>query len=122
MVQRPYSKSSIRIIAMKEKINRETIIRSIRHFNEKYKKSGFKLVSLSGSYARGSFDPFSDIDLTYTIDHNIFYKDDAFAKLVKIEEIKKELEYMFRKKVDLIPANTKNYLIQDNLNKEQIFI
>ncbi len=103
-------------------MNKETIIRDIRHFNERYKEIGFEFVSLFGSYARDSYDVFSDVDLTYKIDHNIFYKDDAFAKLAKIDEIKEELEHMFHKKVDLIPANTKNYLLQDSLEKEQIFI
>ena len=80
-------------------MNKDTIIKDIRYFNDKYKKNGFVLVSLFGSYANGTNDFFSDIDLTYKIDHNIFYKDDAFAQLDKIQEIKKELENKLHKKV-----------------------
>ena len=103
-------------------MNRDTIIKILHHFNTMHKEEGFKIVSLFGSYARGTEDIFSDVDLTYKIDHNIFYKDDAFAKLNKIQEIKKELEKAFHKKVDLIPANTKNLMIQESLQKEQIAI
>lgn len=103
-------------------MNKETIISDIQQLNKKYREDGFKIVSLFGSYARDSYDEYSDIDLTYKIDHNKFFKDDAFAKLAKIEEIKNELEHRFHKKIDLIPANTTNYLLQESLQKEQAYI
>jgi len=98
------------------------IIKNITILNEKYQNTGFKIAGLFGSYARGTQDSFSDVDLTYIIDHDKFYKDDAFAKLAKIEEIKSELEKKFHTKVDLIPLNTKNTLIQKSLKEEQILI
>lgn len=103
-------------------MNKEKIINSLKSYNKKHIDDGFVLVSLFGSYATGAYDMFSDIDLTYKINHDKFYKDDAFLKLEKIQEIKKELESKFHKKVDLIPANSKNTLIQESLKKEQIFI
>jgi predicted nucleotidyltransferase len=103
-------------------LNREKIIKELHHYNKKYQEEGFSLVSLFGSYARDENDIFSDIDLTYKINHEIFFKDNAFAKLAKIDEIKKELEDKFHKKVDLIPANTSNTQIQKTLQKEQVFI
>ena len=54
------------------------IIKDLVVLNEKYQNTGFKIASLFGSYARGTQNNFSDIDLTYIIDHNRFYKDDAF--------------------------------------------
>ena len=103
-------------------MDKDTIIKKLHLFNQNNKEHGFILYSLFGSYARGTEDIFSDIDLTYKIDHDIFFKDNAFAKLAKIDAIKKELELLFHKKVDLIPANTKNHLIQEQLKKEQIAI
>ena len=103
-------------------MNKEIIISDIQKLNKKYGEDGFKIVSLFGSYARDTYDQYSDIDLTYKIDHDKFFKDDAFAKLARIEEIKKELEHRFHKKVDLIPANTTNYLLKENLQKEQTYI
>ena len=101
-------------------MDKDTIIKILHNYNTSHKNNGFTFVSLFGSYARGTEDVFSDIDLTYKIDHNIFYKDDGFAKLAKIEEIKKELESKFHKKVDMIPSNTKSQLLRENLKKEQI--
>ena len=98
------------------------ILKNLILLNKKYQNTGFKIFSLFGSYARGTEDTFSDIDLTYSINHELFYKDDAFAKLAKIEEIKNELEKKFHTKVDLIPSNTKNKLLQESLNKEQVLI
>ena len=103
-------------------MNKDTIIGDMHHINDKYKNTGFVFVSLFGSYANGTNNFFSDIDLTYRINHDVFYKDDAFAKLEKIQEIKKELEEKFHKRVDLIPANTKNHLIKESLKREQILI
>ena len=101
-------------------MNKDNILEILHQYNNSHENEGFKFVSLFGSYARGTEDVFSDIDLTYKIDHDIFYKDDGFAKLAKLEDIKKELESKFHKKVDMIPVNTKNHLLQENLRKEQI--
>ena len=98
------------------------IINYLHNYNQEHEKDGFKIVSLFGSYARGENDIFSDIDLTYKIDHDKFYKDDGFSKLLKIQEIKKELEQKFHKKVDLVPVNNTNKFFQDTLEKEQIII
>jgi predicted nucleotidyltransferase len=103
-------------------INKDTILKILQQYNHQYKKSGFEFVSLFGSYARGAEDLFSDIDITYKIDHDRFFKDDGFAKLEKMEEIKKELESKFHKKIDMIPFNTKNKLLQKSLQSEQILL
>jgi predicted nucleotidyltransferase len=100
----------------------DKIICTLKLVNEKYKNEGFKIVSLFGSYANGTNDIFSDIDLTYNIDHNIFYKDNAFAKLSKIQEIKDELRKKFHTEIDLIPINTNNLYLQKSLQDEQVFI
>jgi len=103
-------------------MNKETILSTLHAFNIKHKNDGFEFISLFGSYSRGTEDIFSDIDLTYKINHQIFYKDNAFAQLEKIQEIKKTLEKKFQRKIDLIPANTTNKIIQNTLQKEQIII
>ena len=103
-------------------MTKKEIINFLRHYNETHKADGFEIISLFGSYARGTEDLFSDIDLTYKIDHTVFHKDDAFAKLNAIAQIKNELERTLHKKVDLIPINTKNKYLQKSLDEEQIAI
>lgn len=102
--------------------NKQQLIEELKILNGKYEPNGFKLVSLFGSYARETNNSFSDIDLTYKIDFDRFYKDDAFGALQKMEEIKKELEMQFHKKVDLISINTKNPMLQKSLQAEQVMI
>jgi len=38
---------------------------------------GFILINLFGSYARGTQDIFSDIDITYKINQDTFFKDET---------------------------------------------
>ena len=103
-------------------LKKEKIIKSLQKFNIEHKDEGFVFISIFGSYARNENDIFSDIDLTYKINHDKFCKNDAFAKLLKIEEIKKTLEESFHKRIDLIPANTQNMMIKENIEAEQVFI
>jgi predicted nucleotidyltransferase len=103
-------------------LNKNIIFENVKIINDKYQSLGFKITGLFGSYSRDEQDEFSDVDLTYKINHTIFHKDNAFAKLSKLEEIKKELEKIFSKKVDLIPENTKNRFIQESLKNEKIAI
>ena len=100
----------------------KNILTHLQKFNLSHKDKGFQIIGLFGSYARKDQDDFSDIDLTYKMNHEMFHKDNAFAKLIALDEIKKELEAKFHQKVDLIPANTKNKFIQASLKKEQILL
>jgi len=99
-----------------------TIKNEIKKINELYEPQGFKIVSIFGSFARNEADIFSDIDLTYKINHDKFFKDDGFANLNKITEIKRDLERTFKRKVDLIPINVTNKIIKEQIQKEQIAI
>jgi len=86
--------------------------------NRQYASSGFQLVGLFGSYARGEAGDFSDIDIAYRIDHAKFHPDNAFKKLEAIQEIKTELEKRFKRRVDLIPYPKKDSLLKERLKKE----
>ncbi|MBI3873852.1 MAG: nucleotidyltransferase domain-containing protein [Arcobacter sp.] len=68
-----------------KKIDCIQVIMDLKTLNNKYEKNGFKIVSLFGSYARNTNDIFSDIDLTYSIDYDLFSKDNAFLALPKIK-------------------------------------
>ncbi len=101
-------------------LTKKDILNILHQYNTQYKSNGFEFISLFGSYARGTQDVFSDVDVSYKIDHNVFFKDDGFAKLEKLNEIKKSLESKLHKKVDMIPNNTNNLLLQKSLVEEQI--
>ncbi len=103
-------------------LKQKEIVDYLHQYNAEKLPSGIQLVGLFGSYARGTQDSYSDVDITYRIDHNVFYKDNAFKKLIALEEIKKELEHALHHRVDLIPVNTNNILLQESLQKEQILL
>jgi predicted nucleotidyltransferase len=91
------------------KITKTTIISTLKQLKPTYEKEGLILTGLFGSYAKGEQNNFSDIDIAYEIDYNKFstkYKD-GFSKILRIEEIKQELENTFKTKVDLVPNNNK---------------
>lgn len=100
--------------------NRFSPLKKLKKLKKTYLTEGFELVGLFGSYAKGYEDDFSDIDIAYKIDHNIFFRDNAFKKLLRIEEIKKELEINFHKKVDLVSLDSDNNQFNENVNKELI--
>jgi predicted nucleotidyltransferase len=94
------------------KTTKNTILTTLKKLKPTYEKEGVILIGLFGSYARDEANRFSDIDIAYKIDYNKFsskYKD-GFSKILRIEEIKQELENTFKIKVDLVPNGNKSIL------------
>ena len=107
----------------KEKSSLSPLINSkLKNIKQRYLSEGFEIVGVFGSYARGNEDIFSDIDIAYRLDHNKFFKDDAFKKLLRIEAIKEELELNFQKKVDIISLNSNNQRLNESIKKEIVLI
>ena len=81
-------------------MQKEYIIKKLRLYKQKYQKEGLDIIGIFGSYARGEQDRFSDIDIVYHLDYDKFSKKykDGFSKLLKINNIKEELEREFKKK------------------------
>jgi len=100
-------------------MNQKELIDFLQNYNHILPK-GIRLTGLFGSYARGTADAYSDIDLTYRMDHSVFYPENAFKKLIALEEIKKELELKLKHPIDLIPENTKDPLLSESLKQEKI--
>ena len=85
-----------------------TIMREkIKKIAAKYEPIGFYIVGIFGSQKEGGADVFSDVDIAYKIDHELFFPNDAFKKLIALEEIKNQLQKALQKRVDLVPYNEK---------------
>ena len=98
-------------------MRKSDIVSTLHKLKPVYQEEGFILVGLFGSYARGTQSKFSDIDIAYKLDYDKFsqrYKD-GFSKLLRIEDIKKELQSLFKKPVDLVPDNNKE-ILKDLIN------
>jgi predicted nucleotidyltransferase len=92
--------------------DKNDILLKLREIKPTYAKEGLILLGLFGSYAKGTETKFSDIDIAYKLDYDKFslkYKD-GFSKLLRIDDIKKELKSIFHTPIDLVPSNNKKLL------------
>ena len=88
------------------------ILSTLKKVKPTYQKEGLILLGLFGSYAKNKQTQFSDIDVAYTLDYDRFslkYKD-GFSKLLRLEDIKQELQLILQTPIDLVPDNNKSIL------------
>ena len=97
--------------------NQNDILKTLKQYKSQYEKEGFVLLGLFGSYAKEEQTPYSDIDIAYTIDYDIFsrYYKDGFSKILRIEDIKNELQKVLHTPIDLVPNNNKS-IMEDIIN------
>lgn len=105
-------------------MSRDDIIAKLKTAKSQHLKYGITIIGLFGSFAKNKNDDFSDIDIAYSIDHTLFsqYFSDGFSKLLKIEEIKEQLEKVFHKKIDFISLNSNNKNLITNIKKDLIYV
>lgn len=84
----------------------------------RYANEGFGVIGLFGSQARGSAEESSDVDLLYELSPVFMEKHPGFTAFARLEEIKKELEALYRRPVDLCARSGLNevgekYILKD---------
>lgn len=91
-------------------MTKDEILSELKKLKPKYEKEGLILLGLFGSYAKENQTIFSDIDIAYKIDYDKFSKryQDGFSKILRLQDIKNELQKSFNTKVDFVPDNNKN--------------
>lgn len=90
----------------------DDILLALKKLKPVYEEEGLTIIGLFGSFAKNTQSRFSDIDIAYTIDYDKFstrYKD-GFSKLIRIDDIKKELQSTLKTKVDFVPDSNKAVL------------
>jgi predicted nucleotidyltransferase len=98
-------------------MTKNEILSKLKELKPTYEKEGLILLGLFGSYAKDSQTKFSDIDIAYKLDYDKFsskYKD-GFSKLLRIDDIKKELQNTFKAPIDLVPDSNKS-ILKDLIN------
>ena len=93
-------------------LNKDAIVSKLKELKPRYEDEGLILLGLFGSYARDNQNDFSDIDIAYKLDYDKFsikYKD-GFSKLLRIDNIKSELQQTFKTKIDFVPDSNKELL------------
>ncbi|MBE0497035.1 MAG: nucleotidyltransferase domain-containing protein [Campylobacterales bacterium] len=84
---------------------KKSILATLKKLKPVYEHEGIVLLGLFGSYAKDEQNDFSDIDVFYHLDYDKFsqhYKD-GFSKLLRLEEVRKELANHLKAKVDFVP-------------------
>ncbi|WP_428738419.1 nucleotidyltransferase family protein [Sulfurimonas sp.] len=98
-------------------MTKNEILSKLKELKPAYEKEGLILLGLFGSYAKDSQTKFSDIDIAYKLDYDKFSSNyrDGFAKLLRIDDIKKELQNTFKAPIDLVPDSNKA-ILKDLIN------
>ena len=102
----------------------QNITLQIREIKNRYHNEGFEIVGIFGSYAHGNADKFSDVDIAYSVDYSKFNQKfkGGFAKILRIEEIKEELQKLLHLKVDLISLNSNNDRFKQKVQKDMVYV
>jgi len=102
----------------------QNITLKIREVKNKYKHEGFEIVGVFGSYAKGNADKFSDIDIAYSVNYSRFDQQfkGGFAKILRIDEIKEELQKRLQLKVDFVSLNSNNSRFKKNIQKDMVYV
>jgi len=92
--------------------NKNEILNQLKKLKPIYEKEGLTLLGLFGSYAKDTQTKYSDIDIAYKLDYDKFSLNytGGFAKLLRIDDIKKELQDIFKKPIDFVPDSNKDIL------------
>lgn len=100
------------------------LLNKIRTIKEKYASDGIEIVGVFGSVARGDDDRFSDIDITYKVDYDLFFKryKDGFSQILKIDEIKESLEKELQRKVDFISLTSSDKVLKEEIKKDLVYV
>ncbi len=100
------------------------LLDKIKIVKDKYKNDGIEIVGVFGSVARGDDDEFSDIDITYKVDYDLFFKryKDGFSQVLKIGEIKEALEKELQRKVDFISLTSSGKSLKEEIKKDLVYV
>lgn len=100
------------------------LLNKIKTVKAKYISDGIEIVGVFGSVARGNDDRFSDIDITYKIDYDLFFKKykDGFSQILKIGEIKEVLEKELQRKVDFISLTASSKILKEEIEKDLVYV
>ena len=93
-------------------LQKNEIISKLKELKPTYEQEGLILLGVFGSYAKNTQNSFSDIDIAYKLDYDKFslkYKD-GFSKILRIDDIKEELQQTFKTKIDFVSDNNKSIL------------
>lgn len=90
------------------------ILKKLKELKPKYQKEGLEILGVFGSYTTNTNTKYSDIDIAYKLDYEKFSKKyiGGFSKILRIDEIKEELQIIFKTKIDFV-SNSNKKIVKD---------
>ncbi len=82
--------------------------RQIKLLKKKYINEGFDMIGFFGSYVRGEETDKNDLDVLYQIPEIFRNKYPGWDSILRLEEIRVEIEKKLNKKIDMADKNALN--------------
>lgn len=91
---------------------KQNILSTLKKLKPKYEKEGLIILGLFGSYSTDTQTKFSDIDIAYSLNYDKFSQNyvGGFAKILRIDDVKKELINTFKQPIDFVSDTNKNII------------
>ena len=86
----------------------QELIRKIKLLKKKYQNEGFDMIGIFGSYVRGEETDKSDLDILYEITEAFLKKYPGWDSILRLEEIRSEIEKKLNKKIDMADRSALN--------------
>lgn len=93
-------------------MSKKEILNNLKELKPIYQNEGLEILGVFGSYAKNTNSNYSDIDIAYKLDYEEFSKRyiGVFSKIIRLDEIKEELQSIFKKEVDFVPDSNKKIM------------
>ncbi|KAB7888938.1 nucleotidyltransferase family protein [Poseidonibacter ostreae] len=93
-------------------MHKEEILNRLKELKPIYQKEGIEILGVFGSYAKNTNTKYSDIDIAYKLDYDKFSTRyiGGFSKVLRLDEIKEELQSIFKKEVDFVSDSNKRII------------
>ena len=99
------------------------ILNTLKTLKEKYKGSGFFIVGVFGSYARGEETKDSDIDILYDLNKKFVSTYGGWGSISKLDSIKTEIKDMLDiQNVDLASSDNNSKIFQKTIKEELVYV
>ncbi len=102
---------------------KNSILKSLKSLQNKYKKYGFLIVGVFGSYARDEENKESDIDILYDVNELFLKKYSGWSAILQMESIKKDIQETLKiSTVDLASVDNNSITFQKMIKNELIYV
>ncbi len=100
----------------------QEIKKKLQSIKKQYAKEGVEIIGVFGSVAREEEGIDSDVDIVYRLDYDLFFSryEDGFSQVIRLQEIKEELERLVGSHVDFISYDSASDLLKKSIEEDLV--